>query len=243
MLTVLRRLKSIIVNPKSEIRRFTFWCFMGLDKNFIPTWKLVDQTPGWLRKMEAYLLFYVARKCSSLGSIVEIGSYEGKSTIALASGAPEGLTVYAIDPHTGDKTEVEAGLKIDTYESFLKNTKNFKNIRAIRKLSVDATGDISSKDILFLFIDGWHSEAAVNEDIKSYLPLCSRNCTIVFDDWPIEEVSAGIRKNLKILPPLIGVVGKQIIFSNDKNFTRSFFARIIKVTAPISVLNNYNSIH
>jgi hypothetical protein len=213
---------------------------MRLDKTFITAWKLVNQTPGWTRKMEAYLLFYVARKCSSLGSIVEIGSYEGRSTIALASGAPEGLIVYAIDPHTGDITEVEAGLKIDTYERFLKNTKNFSNIRAIRKLSTDATGDISSKDIQFLFIDGWHSESAVNEDIQSYLPFCSSNCTIIFDDWTIEEVSVGIRKNLKILPPLIGVAGKHIIFSNDNTFTGDFLARMIKITAPNWVLNTYS---
>ena len=154
MKRILRRLKLVFDNPKRTIKHFVFKLYIMLDWTYKNTWKIVDQTPGWLSKYEGYLLFYLARKCSPLRTIVEIGSYEGRSTIALASGAHEGLIIHAIDPHTGDKTEVEAGLKINTYESFLKNTKNFNNIHAIRKFSVDATQDVSDKAIQLLFIDG-----------------------------------------------------------------------------------------
>ena len=34
--------------------------------------------------------------------IVEIGSFRGRSTIVLASAAPEGVEVVAIDPHAGN---------------------------------------------------------------------------------------------------------------------------------------------
>ena len=241
MKRILRRLKLVFDNPKRTLKHFVFKSYIMFDRTYKNTWKLVDQTPGWLSKYEGYLLFYLARKCSPLRTIVEIGSYEGRSTIALASGAHEGLIIHAIDPHTGDKTQVEAGLKINTYESFLKNTKNFNNIHAIRKLSVDATQDVSVKAIQLLFIDGWHSEKAVNDDIQTFLPLLFSSCTIVFDDWTNGEVSAGIIRNLILLPPVVGVIGKDLIFSNDTSVTKSFLAKVIKRTTPSSVLNTYSS--
>ena len=43
------------------------------------------------------------------------------------------VLIDTIRIHTGDKTEVEAGLKINTYESFLKNTKNILQIMVLGK--------------------------------------------------------------------------------------------------------------
>jgi hypothetical protein len=210
------------------------------DKIFNKNWTSVDHVRGWLSAHEAYLLYYLASKCSGSGSIVEIGSYEGRSTIALALGAENGEIVYAIDPHTGDKTEIEAGLVIDTWDAFLKNTKNFTCVQPIRKFSIDATKDIGAKSIELIFIDGWHSEKAVDEDINSYLPLCSEKATVVFDDWNYSEVSAGIKKNLRMLPPIIGAVGKDLLFSNNDRVTKSFLARVIRITTPRWVLKAHN---
>ena len=36
------------------------------------------------------------------GTIVEIGSFQGRSTIVLASAAPSGVEIIAIDPHAGN---------------------------------------------------------------------------------------------------------------------------------------------
>ena len=181
---------------------------------------------------EAYLLYYLASKCSGSGSIVEIGSYEGRSTIALAIGTGNREIVYAIDPHTGDKTEIEAGLVIDTWDAFLKNTKSYTCVQPIRKFSIDATKDIGAKSIALIFIDGWHSERAVDEDINWYLPLCSEKATVVFDDWNYSEVSAGIRKNIRMLPPIIGAVGKDLLFSNNDRVTKRFLANVVRVNTP-----------
>ena len=56
---------------------------------------------------------------------MEIGSYEGRSRVAFASGAPQGVKIFTIDPYTGDKSQVEVGLQIDTYENFLRSTQEF----------------------------------------------------------------------------------------------------------------------
>ena len=60
----------------------------------------IDETPGWLSLDEAALLYHLARQTTT-GSIVEVGSYRGRSTVALAKGALAGgnRPVYAVDPH------------------------------------------------------------------------------------------------------------------------------------------------
>ena len=212
---------------KHKIKNF-YWIFPFTNKTFKLTWKLVNSTPGWLGKEEAYMLFALARHCSNIGTIVEIGSYKGRSTIALASGAPAGVMIHAIDPHTGTNSDVESGLNVDTFQEFLENTKKFKNISAIRKLSTNATKDISNKDIQLLFIDGWHSENAVDADINNFLPNLNKEFTIVFDDWGDSGVQAGIKKNLNVLPPFLGSVGKMVIFTNKDKVINSRFGKCIK---------------
>ena len=221
--------KTLVFNYVNRLSLLIYHQLQKRNKNWIRVWGLVDKTKGWLSKDEAFLLYCLAKKVAPNKNIVEIGSYEGRSTIALAEGVKPAVFVYAIDPHTGDRSEIEAGLTIDTWSNFQTNTQGYECIRAIRKFSVDATQDIGIAEIELIFIDGWHSEEAVNEDIHSYLPFAAEEFTIVFDDWSHPEVKAGIKKNLKYLPPLIGIIGKDLVFSSQKTLRRSFFAKIVKL--------------
>jgi hypothetical protein len=234
---VLKRFAALILcDPKAALAAVMFKLAMNSDIKFRKIWKLVDKTRGYLSKSEAYVLYFSAKKCSFLGTIVEMGSYEGRSTIALGGA---GVKVYAIDPHTGAQFDIEPKDHVDTWDAFISNTKCFTSIQPVRKLSVDATGDIGDKKIELMFVDGWHSEKAVDEDINSYLPFRAEHFTIVFDDWGYAPVSAGIIKNLKILPPVIGAFGKVLIFSDSDRLVKSFIGKCIKRRTP-SVLKTYN---
>jgi hypothetical protein len=223
------KLLKFLRSPFSTLGKVNYRRKADGDLLFRKIWQDIDAVNGWMPKYESYLLYRLASVVSPLGSVVEIGSYEGKSTVALASGAGLGVSVHAIDPHTGDVSEVESGLLIDTFPKFLINTRNFENIHPIRKISIAATGDIGNDPIELLFIDGWHSEKAVNEDISSYVPLCAKEFTVVLDDWNDPKVSAGVLKNLNILPPFVGAIGKLLIFSNSKIFTRSLLGKVVKI--------------
>ena len=61
----------------------------------------ISNIGGWLQKEEALFLYKLAQEVQGGLKIVEIGSYEGKSTISLALGAGSNVQVIAIDPHTG----------------------------------------------------------------------------------------------------------------------------------------------
>ena len=49
--------------------------------------KLVDKVDGWLTYKEGELLYNLAKNCTGEGVIVEIGSWQGKSTIWLGRGS------------------------------------------------------------------------------------------------------------------------------------------------------------
>ena len=57
---------------------------------------------GWLTAEQAAVLAAAAAACPADGEIVEIGSFRGLSTIVLATHAPEGAAIVAIDPHAGN---------------------------------------------------------------------------------------------------------------------------------------------
>jgi predicted O-methyltransferase YrrM len=66
---------------------------------FVATWRMCDQVPGWLTREQAYDLWSAARKLPKDAVAIEIGSHQGRSTIALGDGARvAGATVVAIDP-------------------------------------------------------------------------------------------------------------------------------------------------
>jgi predicted O-methyltransferase YrrM len=178
----------------------------------------VSNIGGWLQKEEALFLYKLAQEVQDGLKIVEIGSYEGKSTISLALGAGTKVQVIAIDPHTGDISEALAGKVIDTYERFLGNISAAgvgHKIKPMKMTSVEAAAGYSDGPIGMLFIDGWHSTQAVLEDIDCWLPFMHPDGVVVFDDWNDEQVKNGIHSRLAVLPKLLGAVGKEMAFTNN----------------------------
>ena len=88
----------------------------------------VHQLPGMLSVAEVECLFRLGRFNGATGLTVEIGSWKGKSTVALGLGAAtvHNEKIYAIDPH---RILPEEGYLEDTEAEFLAN---------IRRSGVDA---------------------------------------------------------------------------------------------------------
>lgn len=155
--------------------------------------KTIRSVNGWLSPIEVRTLYRLARGCTGRGVIVEIGSWQGKSTICLAGGsqAAGGPRVYAIDPHVGSPEHQQTG-KIWTFEAFKKNIADAglsDLVVPIVKMSGDAVADIR-EPVELLFIDGAHEYEAVKQDFENYEPLLIEGGVIAFHDtvgWPGPE--------------------------------------------------------
>lgn len=145
---------------------------------------------GWLTSNEAGLLYDLARNAD--GSIVEIGSWRGRSTTALALGSMAGRKwrVTAIDPFIGPQegwrptslgNEREAGCSPEMLRANLDGAGVNGLVRIVSKQSEDALAE-APKEIALLFVDGAHDYESVCRDIDNYLPRLKPGGLAVFHD-------------------------------------------------------------
>jgi predicted O-methyltransferase YrrM len=131
----------------------------------------IHRIPGLLTEAEVECLFQLGQFDGCEGVIVEIGSWKGKSTVALARGASRahGEKVYAIDPHS---VLPEEGYFADTKAEFL------TNIRAAevedRVVPMIMTSEAAAqgwrKPVRLLWIDGDHRYESAKLDFLLWEP-------------------------------------------------------------------------
>ena len=144
-----------------------------------------DQVKGFLEKQEAESLYQFAKKYSSLGPCLEIGSYCGKSAVYLGAAVKENNQIlYSIDHHKGSEEQQpgeeffdpdlldETGKGINTLPSFLKTLDKADlrdNVVPIVSTSIEAS-EVWSEPLAMVFIDGGHSDQAANDDYDVWHP-------------------------------------------------------------------------
>jgi predicted O-methyltransferase YrrM len=152
-------------------------------------WQATKKVPGFLGEDEARFLGMVAACAPSQGSIVEIGSFKGKSTVMLAKVAKHCRLgpVVAIDPHNFNDPEFEEFRKVPnatTYDDFLGNLEaagvsDMVDVRRNFSNEVAASWD---GPIRFLWIDGDHTYAGAKADFDGFLPHVSPYGVVAFHD-------------------------------------------------------------
>ena len=139
-------------------------------------WIFPDEVPGWLTEPEAVALARLANG----QRVLEIGSYHGRSTIAMAQRASQ---VTSIDWHQGDSL---IGPQ-DTLEAFRRNLERYGVSRKVR-VNVGRTAEITpslpASTFDMAFIDGGHDEENVRIDLAAALRLVKPGGIIaVHDDF------------------------------------------------------------
>lgn len=136
----------------------------------------------WLSQREGSLLAFFAKKTS--GPIVEIGSYLGRSTVAMAKVTKN--KIYAIDPHY-----------LKSYKKFIANTKKYKNIIPVKKTSEQANKNWH-QEISLLHIDGNHEYKYAKKDLKLWLKYLKPDGVVVCHDAfaPYPEVWQAVREEI-----------------------------------------------
>ena len=124
---------------------------------------------------------------------LEIGAYEGRTTIALANRYE---SVDVIDPWKDywDIPDVS-----EAFDKFKHNTQNFDNINVYRDTSQNILPTLKEKYDL-IYIDGDHKLESVYNDIKMSCDLLTDNGVIIIDDYgtkSLPEVRLAVIKWLK----------------------------------------------
>jgi hypothetical protein len=145
----------------------------------------VPMIKGWLEPDAAGLLYLLARDVRR-GCIVEVGSYRGRSTVALARGAAAGgnAPIYAVEPHEPFVGVLGGEFGPEDRAAFYRNMVRTGAYRQVRLLNVSS--EILSpgwtEPVALLWLDGDHSFAAVSRDFRAWESHLLPDCDVVLDD-------------------------------------------------------------
>jgi predicted O-methyltransferase YrrM len=181
----------------SEKLRFAVECCQSLGS----LKETPDSLRGYLAPIEGVALMLLAQHFPGEGTVVEIGSFLGKSTCWLALGAKAGERglVHAVDwfkplshmaesEDATDRACVAAGSTFPLFESHVRRFGVHDQVRAMVMDSVSAAAAWPGTPIRLLFIDGHHEYESVKEDFESWQGYVPKGGLIAFHDygpsWP-----------------------------------------------------------
>lgn len=143
--------------------------------DFVEVYQSVSDVNGWMTKDQAKRLWERAKELRAGQRVVEIGSFQGRSMIMLASAAPEGVELIAIDPHGGNDRgpqeisgyEAEAEGDNRIFNENLTRAGVRERVTHLRKFSDAALGDVPGA-VDLLYVDGAHRFKPALKDIREW---------------------------------------------------------------------------
>jgi tetratricopeptide (TPR) repeat protein len=151
-------------------------------------WRSAD-VEGWLTPAEADLLMVTAACATgkagsrNRAALVEVGSYCGKSTVAIADAlkaeAVNGVRLYAIDPHEN----YHFGRFGDTYPLLVETLRQFGVDDVVTIVKARSTEVDWALPILMLFIDGLHEGENVLNDFRHFKDFLLPGAFVLFHDY------------------------------------------------------------
>lgn len=129
-------------------------------------------------------------------AIVELGSYRGKSTCYLATGASFGHSapVYAVDAWSEEvsawRAAVLSTLPSPVFEDFtaqLDKAGVRDRVHVLRSLTTLAAELYDGPPVGLLYIDGDHSRQAVHADFRAWRRHLAPDAVVIFDDFGVTK--------------------------------------------------------
>ncbi len=157
---------------------------------------------GFTKKSELEFLYEVAGGMPDGAAIVEVGSWKGRSTVAICEGLRpgSGATVWAVDTFAGDPDMAEIAGPVDSgavEAEFARNTAGYDNLRVVVAESVAAANRFDPGSLDWVFIDADHSYAAVVADIAAWAPKLKPGGLLSGHDYGRAGVTDAVRRSFR----------------------------------------------
>lgn len=168
--------------------------------------KLAEAAKGYMPPDEGLALYEAAKVGASLGPLVEIGSYCGKSTIYLGAAALEaGARVLTIDHHRGsiemqsdwehhdpDVVDARTG-RMDSLPHLRRTLEEAGLEEVVIAVVADSKAVAATLDIAagFVFIDGGHDADIAMSDYRAWSPKLVRSGVLAIHDVFADPADGG----------------------------------------------------
>lgn len=155
-------------------------------------WRL-RRLNGWLKRAEAALLYRSVAGAGTEGDLLEIGSWEGRSTVVIGRALEDhGLpgVLHAIDPHDDVMRYEEitdkrpSGPTLDVLRRNLDRERVAGRVRILQAYSDDGLAALAEEGVRvrFAFVDGGHEYDQVARDLEGVLGLLLPGATVAIHD-------------------------------------------------------------
>lgn len=162
---------------------------------FEQAWTSVQDVPGWLKEGQARILWDEAKALPPGGTVLEIGSHQGRSTVILGEALrPTGGTVLAVDPFVEGK--LFGGLS--TREKFERNIAA-SDLGEVVELVADYSTSLRptwTRPFDLLYIDGKHDYWTLSDDLKWSVHLPEGAGIVIHDCYSSIGVTLGILRHV-----------------------------------------------
>ena len=130
------------------------------------------QIEGLTKQSELELLDRLARSMPSGAFVVEVGSFRGRSTVAIAAGLEhvQDARLVAVDTFAGDPEWDEIAAVSEARRLFDLNTGDILFLEVIQAESVRAADEVADASVDWVFIDALHDYRSVRDDIRAWAP-------------------------------------------------------------------------
>lgn len=215
-------------------------------------WPKVEAVPGLLSDLESFFLYETARTLGgktrgidvpNATHVVEIGSYKGRSSVAIALGLKQNdrcsLRLVCIDPFFD--SELDPALK-NEFSNNIKNANVDDIIDLVSKYSNDAIQDWPKHNgIAMLWIDGNHEYEFVKDDLMNWGRYLLPGGVIACHDWYLLGVRQAIEELIVNQPRYqnLGLIDGNLITAQKVDRPPSGRDRAIKMRSYWSIRSGH----
>lgn len=166
----------------------------------------IESIPGWFAREETDLLVAATEQAVrelETGELVEVGSYCGRSTVAIASvlrALAPSMVVHAIDPHEGVVGDARAAEHTSPTLAAIRANVARAGVEPFVRIVRERSTDVQwSAPIRLLLVDGLHDYDSVSADFRHFERFVIPGGLVAFHDytegWPgvrrlVDEVLA-----------------------------------------------------
>lgn len=162
--------------------------FFEKNSDFEETWNKVKNIPGYITKYEGYILYLLSKTCGSLGNILELGSYHGKSSLLLAKGLVDGKhssKVFCIDNFIKQSSSTYPSAtnpKLCLQQNMHSFNLNDKYVLE-ESDSISFLNKLTDENYGLIFIDSEHSKKQISKEFPLVIKRINSRGVIAIHDY------------------------------------------------------------
>lgn len=164
----------------------------GYDVSNENDWSKINQIFGWFSRREASAMQSLVRQLPSGAKVVELGSFQGRSSVVIAAVLPPDGILYCVDHFKGSLEHQGKEFKLtDLLSNFKSNIEKHHVDDKIRILVMDtlqAAKKFEMESVDLLFVDASHDYESIRADILCWYPKLKIGGRLICHDycasWP-----------------------------------------------------------